>query len=103
MMDVWKFGFDQYQGAFLNTCLLGRELALFYQFVDVAVSEDGKTQDLTVAQSANDDSTSVPLQHQCELQELHATFSARQGRLAKSPRNSTLWFSKNSRTFRKKI
>ena len=60
-------GFDQFQGAFLNTCFPARELALFQQFVDDAGSLDGKKQDLKVAQSAKDDSATVPLQHQFEL------------------------------------
>ena len=40
---------------------------MFQQFVDDAGSVDGKKQDLKVAQSAKDDSATVPLQHQFEL------------------------------------
>ena len=63
MIDVWKFGFDQIQGAFLSTCLQALELALFEQFVDDAGSLDGKKQDLKVAQSAKDDSATGHMQH----------------------------------------
>ena len=60
--------FDQFQGAFLNTCFPSRELALFQQVVDDAGSVDGKKQDLEVAKSAKDDSVTVPLQqHPLEL------------------------------------
>ena len=52
--------FDQFQGAFLGTCFLARELALFQQFVEDAGSVDGKRQDFKVAQSAKDDSATVP-------------------------------------------
>ena len=61
MIDVWNLGFDQFQGAFLSTCFLALELALFQQFVDDAGSLDGKTQ--AVVQSAKDDSATGPLQH----------------------------------------
>ena len=57
------FGFDQFQGAFLTTCFLARGLALFQQFVDNAGSLDCKKQYLKVAQSANVDGATVPLQH----------------------------------------
>ena len=60
-------GFDQFQGAFLSTRFPARELALFQQFVDDAGSVDGKKQDRKVAQSAKDDSVTVPLKHQFEL------------------------------------
>ena len=63
MIDVWNFGFDQFQSAFLSTCLLARGLALFQQFVDDAGSLDGKKQNLKIAQSAKDDSATGPLQH----------------------------------------
>ena len=63
MIDVWNFGFDQFQGAFLSICFLALQLALFQQFVDDAGSLDGKMQDLKVAQSAKDDSATEPLQH----------------------------------------
>ena len=63
MIDVWNLGFDQFQGAFLSTGFLALELALFQQFLDDAGSLDGKKQDLTVAQSAKDDSATGPLQH----------------------------------------
>ena len=62
-IDVWNLGFDQFQGAFLSTGFLALELALFQQFLDDAGSLDGKKQDLTVAQSAKDDSATGPLQH----------------------------------------
>ena len=67
MIDVWNFGFDQFQGAFLSTCFLARELALFQQFVDDAGSVDGKRQDFKVALSAKDDSATIPWQHQFGL------------------------------------
>ena len=51
------------QAAFLSTCFLARGLSLFQQFVDDAGSLDSKKQDLKVAQSANVDSATVPLQH----------------------------------------
>ena len=51
-----EFWFDQFQGAFLNSCFL----ALFQQFVDGAGSVDGRRQDLKVAQSSKDDSAFVP-------------------------------------------
>ena len=63
LIDIWNFGFDQFQGAFLSTGFLALELALFQQFVDDAGSLDGKKQDLMVAQSAKDDSATGPLQH----------------------------------------
>ena len=63
MIDIWNFGFDQFQGAFLSTGFLALELALFQQFVDDAGSLDGKKQDLMVAQSAKDDSATGPLHH----------------------------------------
>ena len=63
MIDVWNLGFDQFQGALLSTGFLALELALFQQFLDDAGSLDGKKQDLTVAQSAKDDSATGPLQH----------------------------------------
>ena len=66
MIDVWNLGFDQFQGAFLSTGFLALELALFQQFLDDAGALDGKKQDLTVAQSAKDDSATGPLQHQFE-------------------------------------
>ena len=40
---------------------------MFGQFVDDADSMDGEKQDLKVAQSAKDDSVTVPLQQQFEL------------------------------------
>ena len=57
--------FDQLQGAFLSTCFLARNtfLALFEQFVDNAGYVGGKKQDLKVAESAKEDSATVPLQH----------------------------------------
>ena len=63
MIDVWNLGFDQFQGAFLNSGFLALELALFQQFLDDAGSLDGKKQGLMVAQSAKDDSATGPLQH----------------------------------------
>ena len=63
MIDVWNVGFDQLQGAFLSTCFLALELALFQQLVDDAGSLDGKKQDLEVAQSAKDYCATGPLQH----------------------------------------
>ena len=57
------FGFDQSQDAFLSTCFLARGLALLRQFVDDASSLYSKKQDLKVAQTANVDSATVPLQH----------------------------------------
>ena len=67
MIDVWNLGFDQFQDAFLSTGFLALDLALFQQFLDDAGSLDGKKQDLMVAQSANDDSATGPLQlHQFE-------------------------------------
>ena len=63
MIDVWNLGIDQFQGAFLSTGFLALELALFQQFLDDAGSLDGKKQDLTVAQSAKDDSATGPLKH----------------------------------------
>ena len=62
-LDVWNFGFDHFQGAFLSTYFLARELALFQQFVDDAGSVDGKRQDFKFAQSAKYDSATGPLQH----------------------------------------
>ena len=62
-IDVWNLEFDQFQGAFLSTGFLALELALFQQFLDDAGSLDGKKQDLTVAQSAKDDSATGPFQH----------------------------------------
>ena len=62
-IDVWNLRFDQFQDAFLSTGFLALELALFQQFLDDAGSLDGKKQDLTVAQSAKDDSATGPLQH----------------------------------------
>ena len=55
--------FDQFQGAFLSTCFLDRELALFQQFLDDAGSLEYKQQDFRAAQSAKDDSATGPLQH----------------------------------------
>ena len=52
-----------FEGAFLSTCFLALELALYQQFVDDAGSIDCKKQDLKVAQSAKDDSATGPLQH----------------------------------------
>ena len=49
-MMYGNLGFDQFQRAFLSTCFLARELALFEQFMDDAGSVDGKKQDLNVAQ-----------------------------------------------------
>ena len=63
MIDVWYLGFDQFQGAFLSTCFLALELALFQQFVDDAGYLDSKKPDLKNAQSAKDDSATGPLQH----------------------------------------
>ena len=60
---MWNLGYDHFQGAFLSTGFLARTLALFQQFVDDVGSLDGKKQDLTVAQSARDDSATGPLQH----------------------------------------
>ena len=60
-------GFDQFQVAFLSTCFLAGELALFELFVDDAGSVDSQKQNLKVAQSAKDDSATVLLQHQFEL------------------------------------
>ena len=67
LIRVWKFGFDQLQGAFLSTCFLARGLALFQQFVNDAGSPDGKKHGLKVAQSMKDGSATVPWQHQFEL------------------------------------
>ena len=44
----------------LGTCFLARELALFQEIVDDAGSLDGKKDDFRVAQSAKDDSATVP-------------------------------------------
>ena len=64
MLTNWCFfGFDQFQGAFLSTCFLALELALFEQFVDEAGSLEAKKPELKVAQSAEDDSATGPLQH----------------------------------------
>ena len=52
-----------FEGAFLSTCFLALELALFEQFVEDAGSLDCKKQDLKVAQSAKDDSATGPLKH----------------------------------------
>ena len=54
--------FDQFQGAYLSTCLLARGLLLFQQFVGDAGYVDGKKQDFKVAQSVKVDSAIVPLQ-----------------------------------------
>ena len=57
-----------FEGAFLSTCCPARELALFQQSVDDAGSIDGKKQNLSVSQTAKDDSDIVRLQeHQFEL------------------------------------
>ena len=60
-------GFQQFQGVFLSTCFLARGLALFEQFVDDAGSVDGQKQDPKVAQSAEDNSTTVVSQQLFEL------------------------------------
>ena len=52
-----------FESAFLSTCFLALELALFQQFMDDAGSLDCKKQDLKVAQSAKDDSATGRLQH----------------------------------------
>ena len=48
-----------FEGAFLSTCCPARELALFQQSVDDAGSIDGRKQNLSVAQTAKDDSATV--------------------------------------------
>ena len=47
----------------MSIYFLARGLALFQQFVDNAGAVNGKEQDIKVAQSAKDDSATVPLQH----------------------------------------
>ena len=51
----------------MSTCFLARDVSLFQQLVDDACSVDGMKQDLKVAQSAEDDSATVPLHHQFEI------------------------------------
>ena len=54
-----NYDFELFEGAFWSTCRPAQELALFQQLVDDA---DGKKQNLSVTQTAKDDSAFVLLQ-----------------------------------------
>ena len=61
--------FELFEGAFLSTCCLARELPLFQQLLDDAGSIDGKKQNRSVAQTAKDDNAMVLIlqNHQFKL------------------------------------